>query len=357
MNRDRDPGPESAPHLVDVTSAPLWSPSLAVLRDALEEGLERNYRDVGVHVTACPDLREIGCAWQGLGGAPALVDIGGEPYAHNPRYRDVRFDTEDILRRAGHPGPQVLGAGMGCTGILRGHCGEVITNHQMGSTPASRAARVDGAGRCRVEPYRSGRFAGLANLYVSRGEPGPVLEVEVAHRTGEQGSFPLAMRDALAPLTAGNGREIGLGGVFRVEGGGIRSHVVPDYDRVGHEYYDVERELIVAEFLRFFQPVGPGLLCFSVLWTGDPTGGALDLRPASEHTHFYHPDDDTMGGHYHDDVTPETIHCRGWFAPAERLWRVANIYARLRATREDGRAAPFEAAEPVVATGPPNVSN
>ena len=143
-----------------------------------------------------------------------------------------------------------------------------------------------------------------------------MVEVEVAQRTGDEGSLPLAMRNALLPLAGEEGREIGLGGVFRVESGGIRSHVMPDYDCIGHEYYDTEREEIVAEFLRYFEPVGPGLLCFSVLWTGDPTGGELDLRPLSEHTHFYHPGDDTMGGHYHHDVTPDEIHYRGWFAPA-----------------------------------------
>ena len=46
----------------------------------------------------------------------------------------------------------------------------------------------------------------------------------------------------------------------------------------------MHREQVVADFLRFFEPVGPDLLCFSVLWTGDPTGGALDLRPSGEHT-------------------------------------------------------------------------
>ncbi len=325
--------PPSTTDTMDTASATLWSPPLAVLRDALEDGLSRNYRRAAVRVGECPDLRRLGCAWEGLGGAPCLVDVGGEPFAHDPRYRDVRFETEDLLRCAGHPGPQVLGAGMACSTTLGGHCGEVIANHDTRAAPASRAARVDERGQCRVEPYPSGRFAGLANLYLSRGEPGPVVEVEVAHRTGGEGSLPLAMRDALAPLAAEEGREIGLGGVFRVERGQVRAHVMPDYDRIGHEYYDAAHDRIVADFLRFFEPVGPGLLCFSVLWTGDPTGGALDLRPSSEHTHFYHPGDDTMGGHYHYDVTPAEIHCRGWFAPAEIVHRIANVYARRRGAR------------------------
>ena len=174
----------STPDVMDTASAALWSPSLGILRDALEDGLSRNYRRVGVRVKQCPDLRRLGCAWEGLGGAPCLVEVGGEPCAHNPRYRDMRFETEEILRYAGHPGRQVLGAGMACPTALGGHCGEVIANHDTRAVPASRSARVDERGRCRVEAYPSGRFAGLANLYLSRGEPGPVIEVEVAHRTG-----------------------------------------------------------------------------------------------------------------------------------------------------------------------------
>ena len=131
---------DSKPDRLDTASAAFWTPPLAVLRDALEDGLSRNYRRVAVQVKECPDLRRLGGAWEGLGGAPCLVEVGGEPYAHNPRYRDVRFETEEILRGVGHPGPQVLGAGMACTTTLGGHCGEVIANHDTRTVPESRAA-------------------------------------------------------------------------------------------------------------------------------------------------------------------------------------------------------------------------
>ena len=58
------------------------------------------------------------------------------------------------------------------------------------------------------------------------------------------------------PLPGAKDARSGLGGVFRVESGGVRSHVVPDYDCVGHEYYDAERERVVVEFLRYFEPRG-----------------------------------------------------------------------------------------------------
>ena len=322
---------ESCP---DTGSALLIAPPLEALGDSLARGLRANYRDVRVRVCPCPDLRAVGCAWPGLGGAPCIVDIGGEPYAHNPRYRDVQFAVPDVLSCTGLNGTRVLGAGMACPAHNDGHCGEVIANLDVGVRDGSRVARVDTEGRCLVERYSAGVFAGLANLFVCDGAPGPVLEVEVRRRVGAEGSLPQAMRAALAPLAAAGLGPIALGGVFQLVAGQIRSHVMPDFDCIGIPYYDVYREQVVGDFLRFFEPVGPDLLCFSVLWTGDPTGGALDLRPSGEHTHFFHPRDPGRGGHYHYDVTPEAVHYRGWFASAEAVYRVGNIYARLRSTED-----------------------
>lgn len=62
---------------------------------------------------------------------------------------------------------------------IGGHCGEVIANLDTAGNDASRVARVDTEGSCIVEPYPSGQFAGLVNLFVCEGAPGPVLEVEV----------------------------------------------------------------------------------------------------------------------------------------------------------------------------------
>ena len=187
---------------LDTASAPLAPPPLAAMRDALATGLRANYRDVRVEVTRCPDLRAIGCAWPGLGGTPCVVDVGGEPYAHNPRYREVRFAVPELQRCIGRVGGRLLGAGMACPAALDGHCGEVIANLDTRGQDASRVARVAPDGSCVVEPYRGALFAGLANLFISDGAPGPVLEIEVSHRTGAEGSLPQALRAALAPLAA-----------------------------------------------------------------------------------------------------------------------------------------------------------
>ena len=280
--------PESCP---DTSSALLSASPLEALRDALARGLQANYRDVCVRVRPCPDLRAVGCAWPGLGGSPCIVDIGGEPYAHNPSYRDVQFAVPDVLSCTGLNGSRVLGAGMACPAHNDGHCGEVIANLDVGVRDGSRVARVDTEGRCLVERYSAGVFAGLANLLVCDGATGPVLEVEVGRRIGAEGSLSQAMRAAMAPLAAAGMGPIALGGLFQLVAGQIRSHVMPDYDCIRTiANYDVYREQVVADFLRFFEPVGPDLLCFSVLRTVDtdrrrpgpaPVRRAHPLRPSA----------------------------------------------------------------------------
>ena len=84
------------------------------------------------------------------------------------------------------------------------------------------------------------------------------------------------------------------------------------------------------DFLQFYEPVGPNLQCYSVLWTGDPTGGQLDLRESGEHTHFHSYDDKKKAGHYHFDVTPNEIEYECYFNIAHEVFRVNNIYKELR---------------------------
>ena len=79
--------------------------------------------------------------------------------------------------------------------------------------------------------------------------------------------------------------------------------------------------------------LGPGLLCFTALWTGDPSGGSLNLRASGEHTHFYHRDDAAQqAGHYHGDVSPDDVHYRGYFNLADRIIRFGDIYSELGLT-------------------------
>jgi hypothetical protein len=114
--------------------------------------------------------------------------------------------------------------------------------------------------------------------------------------------------------------QIGLGGVMLVQSGKIRSHVMPDFKpTVMVEGPEVD------DWLKFYQ-VGPDLICLSTLVTGDPTGGALNLRV--EHTHFFSHDRISSGGHYHFGISKQEMAYEGWFVPCSVVHRVENAFRR-----------------------------
>ena len=310
-------------------SAAFQMPELSRVAATLRAGLEHHYASVDVSVVECPDLTKLGAAARGMCGSTRLIEFGGEPYAHNPAYRGTNIDVDDVLRACGMPAAGVFGAGMADTAVNNGHCGELIPDMLAGESNLSRVARVGTDRECIVEPYPSAVCGPIVNLYVSEGRNGEVVRIDVRTRIGEQPSLPQAIRDSLRPIARSQGH-IGMGGFFKVLSGRIRSHVMPDYGCIGFDYYDTDTERVVRDFLQFYDHIGPDLLCFSTLWTGDPTGGDLNLRPSGEHTHFRHVDDAAQqGGHYHGDITPGEVHYLGFFNLAERILRFGDIYADL----------------------------
>lgn len=294
---------------------------------ALQSGLESHFESVDVQLMACPDLTEIGVASSGMGGASALMEFGGEPYAHNPKYRGTNVSVSEMLRASGIDGAKVFGAAMADTAALDGNAGEMISN--IGEQNLSRVARVSPDKECISEPYPADTCGPIANMFVSEGAPGDVVCIEVKKRISEQMSLTQTMRESLASIT-GDKNHVGIGGVFELLQGKIKSHVMPNYDCLVDGYYDVSQEQVVKDFLQFYDHMGPGLLFFTALWTGDPTGDDLNLRASGEHTHFYHPDTSIQqAGHYHGDVTPDDVHYRGYFKLADRIIRFGDIYEEL----------------------------
>lgn len=302
--------------------ARLWRPPLREVAGALQEGLAKNYASVSVAVVDCPDLRDWGCATAGMSGRARILDVGGEAYAHNRRYRDRRFSIPEMAESCGLLDAGIFGAGMACPAMLDGHCGEMIASFGLPETNRSKVARVGKDGECLVETYGAFVHSGLANLYLCDGRPGPVIELDVSTRTGEEASLAQAMRTSLIDnLDVGGVRQVALGGVFKLAAGRVRAHVMPDYNCIGFEYFDEERNEAFRDFLQFYE-MGPNLLCFSVLWTGDPTGSDLCLRPSGEHTHFYATDGKREAGHYHGDVSPDDVAYIGYFHPAATVFRI-----------------------------------
>jgi hypothetical protein len=308
-------------------SAPFAKVATSDVVAALQSGLTTHYESVHVAAVGCPDLKSMGVATSGMGGETALMEFGGEPYAHNPKYRGTNVSLSEMLEASGIENPKVFGAAMADTAALDGNAGEMISN--VGEENLSRVARVGPDKQCISDPYPVDTCGPIANMFVSEGAPGEVICVEVKKRISDQMSLTQAMRESLVTVSGG-GDHIGMGGVFELLAGKIKSHVMPNYECLVDGYYDVSQEQVVKDFLQFYDHMGPGLLFFTALWTGDPTGGDLNLRVSGEHTHFYHPDTSIQqAGHYHGDVTPDDVHYRGYFNLANRLVRFGDIYAEL----------------------------
>ena len=303
--------------------------SLEDVAAAMQSGLQTHFASVDVSVVSSPDLREFGVASAGIGGSTALFEFGGEPYAHNPAYRGKKVDVIEMLQASGMSEAKVFGAAMADMAVLGGNSGEMISNLDPDGDNHSRVARVGAERECIVEPYPSTVCGPIANLFVSEGAASDLIQVDVKKRVGDQISLTQCIRESLSSLADESGH-IGLGGVFELVSGKVRSHVMPNYDCLIDGYYDVDKEQVVKDFLQFYEHMGPELLFFTALWTGDPSGGDLNLRTSGEHTHFYHRDDASQqAGHYHGDVTPDDVHYRGYFNLADQIIRFGDIYDEL----------------------------
>ena len=304
--------------------------SLDKICEALQIGLSKNYKEVNVSVIDCPNLRNWDCPAEGISGNQKIIDVGGEPYMHDPKFLGAEFDYEEISKQIDSEKSYALGAGSGAMSCLNGHCGELVINENLITNESkSIIARVSEDKKCIVEKYSAKKHGGLGNIYYTDGKKGKVLKLIIKGRNGKQGSLPQAIRTALIENLTTEDNQLALAGVFRILNGKIRSHVQPDYKDIKQEYYDPKLMKCVKDFLQFYEPVGPELQCYSVLWTGDPTGGNLNLRESGEHTHFHSYNHDRDAGHYHFDVTPDEIEYEGYFNNATEVHRVNNIYKEL----------------------------
>ena len=306
-------------------------PPLQKVADVLNIGLKENYKDLNVKVVDCPNLKQWGCPAEGISGNEKIIDVGGEPYMHDSKFIGTEFDYYEISKNIGSEKSYALGAGSGAMSCLNGHCGELVVNENLiTSQSKSVVARVGKNKECIVEKYTHRKHGGLSNIYFSDGKKGKVIQIKIKGRVGKQGSLSQSMREALnkyLPVQAN--KHVALAGVFRIHKGKIKSHVQPDYSDIKIKYYDPKQMKCVKDFLQFYQPVGPELQCYSVLWTGDPTGGNLNLRESGEHTHFHSYKHSKDAGHYHFDVTPNEIEYEGYFNISKEVYRVNNIYKEL----------------------------
>ncbi|XP_072099124.1 ester hydrolase C11orf54 homolog isoform X2 [Mobula birostris] len=262
-----------------VEKSALYVPTLKELCEVLQDGLKKNFAEVQVSVVDCPDLTQepFTFAAAGLCGKPRIADVGGVPYLLPLPQMDKIYNLNTVAEQVELPGAFLLGAStvsfkaVGVNAELMPNVfakgnGKPEVNH-------SYSARIDPATGGFIlekygEKYKTCDFALLANLYISEGKPGKVVEVRSCRRTG-QSNFVSCMREALAKQFGD--KPVAMGGTFLIQKGKAKIHVM-----------------------------------------------GFDLRV--EHTHcFSHHGE---GGHYHSDTTPETVEYLGYFLPADFLYRI-----------------------------------
>lgn len=264
----------------------------------------------------------------GLDGDGRIVEFGGVPYLLPLVNREKVYNLVSLIKNIkGYEKKDffVCGAGAGPWPLINKNC-EGIVNlkvHSSGKlTNETHYANVNETG-CefflhKVPPAET-RAALLGNLFLSEGkEGGKVLKVSCKKRIGDE-NFISAMRLACADHYAE--KTVGVGGVFLIKQGKAKQHVMDDFSKV-----PIHTDEQVNNWLKFFNMDAP-LIALGTFVTDEAD---LDLRLQHFHSFSTH----GHGGHYHYDVTPETVEYEGYFNVGSSIVRidrpiVGSIYLNL----------------------------
>merc|ERR1712136_436581 len=277
-----------------------------------------NFELAEVEVVDCPDLSQapFHLAAKGLCGDAAIVDLGGVPNLIPTARRDKIYNLVELPALIGFKDPPILmiGAGAGPWPHL-GTNSEMMTNLAINGEQhnKSRLATVvddktaNPLRQLHTLPQDETNCALLSNFLISRGHMGsPVLRVKCSKRIGPD-NFVSCMRKAIHRRYPD--QSIGLGGTFIIAEGRAKLHIMPDFSSC-----PLLSDDDVNNWLHFYEAKAP-LIGLSVFISHDP---GLDLRVEHSHCFSLHGD----GGHYHEDVTPDTIEYVGYFTPALKMHRI-----------------------------------
>lgn len=283
----------------------------------IENGLKLNFAQVTVSIVDCPDLTQAPyyLASSGLAGDETIVEFGGPPYLLPLVQRDKVYDLHSLVRNVeGFENKEffVCGAGAGPWPVINQNCEGIINLKADENGPINNFTHyvnvnADGTDYSihQVEPNET-RTALLGNLFLSEGKSGKVLKVSCLKRIGEE-NFISAMRVA---CTKHYGDKIvGIGGAFVMKEGKAKQHVMDDFSKI-----PIHTDEDVNNWLKFFNMPAP-LIALGTFVTNEAD---LDLRLQHFHSFSKH----KHGGHYHYDVTPETVEYEGYFSVGKRIVRI-----------------------------------
>uniref|UniRef100_T1J8W5 RING-type domain-containing protein n=1 Tax=Strigamia maritima TaxID=126957 RepID=T1J8W5_STRMM len=291
----------------------LYQPEANELQSVLEKGLKNSFEEASVQIIDCPNLEKepFNLAAKGICGRPTLIDVGGVRNLQPVPMRNKVYNLDELTQMTHNPDAFLMGAGGGPFHVTRVNC-EFMANIRTSVTGHGRnlsyIARLDSETEYKLLQIPENRECGLMlNALVCEGTKGKVMYVRAKKRTRDT-NFITAMRETLK-VAYGN-KPIGLGGVFLLQKGNAKLHIMPDFP-----IYPLIDEATVNSWLKFYDMHAP-LVCLSTFVTHDPL--EMDLR--IEHTHCY--SNHGQGGHYHYDTTPDTVEYMGYFVPCSTLYRI-----------------------------------
>ncbi|XP_003702672.1 ester hydrolase C11orf54 homolog [Megachile rotundata] len=299
---------------LNITKKQLHVPSLDEVKEVLKEGLLTNFAEFQVEVVDCPNLMQepFTLAAPGLGGNPTLLEIGGPPFLLPMVQRNKVYDIRQLLNHLQYNKDSfVVGAGAGPWPYANTNC-ELMMNVAISSSNVTNGTRISSVdktnGNCVLQtlPNEETRCALLANLFVSEGKPGKVLQVRAKKRTGND-DFIACMQKAIAQHYQND--LVGLGGTFLMKDGKIKQHIMPDFSAT-----PLNTEAQLNNWLNFFNMSTP-LIAVGTFVSSESD---VDLRVQHFHSFSHHGE----GGHYHIDTTPETIEYLGYFNLGTTLYRI-----------------------------------
>ncbi|CAO1302711.1 unnamed protein product [Diamesa tonsa] len=248
----------------------------------------------------------------GINGDPTIIEYGENSYFY-PHYNKCKiYDLVPMVRNIkGFEEKEFLtfGGGAGDFTIFNQTCEgsfnmKVYSNDTV-SNEGYLARTTNSAMDLVKLNSNETRGTAFGNLFVSEGKPGNILKVTCRNRFGKV-NFVSAMRKSL--ISRFPGKTIGLGGVFIINNGTAMIHVIDD------NLMKIPRKQL-SQWVQYFNMTAP-LVGVGTLVTNNP---CLKLERL-EHFHIYSQHGE--GGHYHYDVTPDTIEYEGYFIAAERIVRI-----------------------------------
>jgi hypothetical protein len=240
--------------------------------------------------------------------------LQGPPYLLPLVKKEKVYDLVSLIKHIDGYGSKdffLCGAGAGPFPLIDQNCEGIFNLHVKADGTVKNethyANTIEGGGMQLAKvPQNETRTALLGNLFLSEGKPGKVIKVTCKTRTGAE-NFITSMRNELAEVY--KDELVGVGGTFIMKEGKAKQHVMDQFSKT-----PLHTEEDLNNWLKFYNMPAP------LVAVGTFVSNEADLDLRLHHFHSF--SDHGHGGHYHYDVTPETVEYEGYFNVASRLVRI-----------------------------------